>query len=482
MHAKLSWSFISENPVSSCISRLVLGLTLLGAPGLALAQTAAPANIHFLIDTSGSMQELPQVSNGNHAAFFDMTVNGCSNPRLDALQTSQGWNPNTVYPVADPGTGVGTDTGFPNLFQDSKFYGYLYWAASNNPSPQWNSREEACQAQVPDWSGTGAADYNQCLSCLFLKGYYKAPGAVARNSPPLQNPDFIFWGRFLNFNPPKYVSVRAALKQALNDVQNARVGYSYFINSQPNTVLAQSQKAACDEALASPSAFDPYRASYINAINNLVFNAGTPLARSLLNIGYHFTSDITVYRDSLGFGTAYSYPVSFANSPLSSQSRSVCWGCQHSAVVIVTDGEPSGDTLGATMANRLRTLNGGPLYCPDTEPCGKGTLATRDMGADPFSYADDNPDYYLDDVAKVLATYDLQQNTPPVVGDFDTSGPQRLTIHTVGYGINSNLLKNTAAVGGGLYYSAETPAALEQALQNILADIETRGASCTHVP
>jgi hypothetical protein len=54
-------------------------------------------------------------------------------------------------------------------------------------------------------------------------------------------------------------------------------------------------------------------------------------------------------------------------------------------------------------------------------------------------------DYSLDDVAKLLYDQDLQRYTPAVIGDFDTSGRQNVTTYTVGFGINSNLLLNTAA-------------------------------------
>jgi type IV pilus assembly protein PilY1 len=459
--------------------RIGVGVVLFGLAGTAAAQTVAPPNVHLLVDTSGSMRELPQLMNGNHAEFFAITTNGCVNPRLDAAQSSRGWDPNTVYPVPDMGTGVGSDLGFPNLFQDSKFYGYMYWTDSTNPTPQWNTKEEACQLQVPEWSGARAADYQQCLSCLSTKGYYKLPEAEGYNSGDVTNRDFIFWGRFLNFNPPKHVAVRVAVKQVLEEVMSTRVGYSHFINTTPNSLLAQGQKAACDVARTDPNAFELYRASYINGINSLTFTTGTPLARSLLNIGYYFTSDAGVYRDVFGFGSYYNYPTGYQNAALTSQLRSVCWGCQHSAAIIITDGEPTGDSLSSGLASKLRTLNGGPVYCPDTEPCGPGPISQRDKGTDPANVFDDNANYYLDDVAKLLSTRDLQRNTPDVVGDFDTSGQQSLTVHTVGYGWNSNLLKNTAAVGGGLYYTADHPAALKQALQAILANVQTRAATCT---
>ncbi|WP_157232097.1 hypothetical protein [Hyalangium minutum] len=466
---------------SSFAARLCLGLVLSGAAGNASAQTGGtPPNIHFLMDTSGSMRELPQVVGSDHAEFFNSTVSGCFNPKLDEFQLSHGWNPDTAYAVPDQGTQLGSDMGFPNLFQDTKYYGYMYWADLNNPSPQWNSAAAACQGQVPDWTGTGATEYSRCLSCLDLKGYYKLPGTVGRNTPPLTNPNFIFRGRFLNFNPPKYVTVNAVLKKVVSQLSGLRAGMSYFSNSTPSTVLGRGQNPACSQILNDASSFDNNRASYINAINGLTFTTSSTLARSLLNVGYYFTSGDDVYRDTFGFGTNYSYPTSFKNSPLTYQSRSWCWGCQHSAVIVIADGDPSADTLASGIVSQLRTVNGGPVYCPDSEPC--GAYNARDKGVDPVSYADDNAQYYLDDVAKLLATQDLQQSSPAVVGDFDTSGRQSLRIHTVGYGAPNNLLKNTAQVGGGLYFTASDASALEASLTEILNDVQVRSTTCAIQP
>jgi type IV pilus assembly protein PilY1 len=127
-------------------------------------------------------------------------------------------------------------------------------------------------------------------------------------------------------------------------------------------------------------------------------------------------------------------------------------------------------------------VNGGPTYCPDSQPCGGGTTASRDMGTNATSYLDDNANYYLDDVARLLYGQDLQRNTPDVVGDFDTYGKQSVITYTVGFGIDSNLLKNTAAVGGGLSFSADNAPALKQALQTIVSDVQTRAQSCIYTP
>jgi type IV pilus assembly protein PilY1 len=437
----------------------------------------APPNIHFLVDVSTSMRELPQLINSNHGEFFTITT-GCANPRLDAFQVSRGWDPATAYPVPDPGTGLGGDTvgSFNNLFQDDKYYSYMTWADSTNPTPTFNTKEDACKG-VPNWSTTGAAEYTACLDCLMLKGYYKTSDAKYDPGKPV-NPKFMFWGRFLNFNPPKYVTARAVLKQVIKDMSRVRAGMSIFAGASPSTTMLKPQNPACDQIIKDASSFDSNRAAYINSINTLKFNTSTPLARSLLNVGYYFTSHRAVYESDFGFGTDYGYPTGFENATLTSPTRSVCWGCQVSSVIIITDGEPSSDTVdNDTLGAKIRAKNGGPVYCPNTaaDKCGSATL--QDMGTDAANPGDDNENYYLDDVAKLLYEQDLQRNTPPVVKDFNTAGKQSLITYTVGFGINSNLLKNTAVVGGGLYYTADDAASLKAALLDIINNVQTRATS-----
>jgi type IV pilus assembly protein PilY1 len=111
----------------------------------------APPNIHFLLDTSGSMQELPQVINSKHSEFFAVTTNGCDNPRLDADALARGWDPSHLYDPPDMGTGLGSDAGFPNLFQDSKFYGWMQWGIQQRPgsSVEWRPQGDCLQRADP---------------------------------------------------------------------------------------------------------------------------------------------------------------------------------------------------------------------------------------------------------------------------------------------------------------------------------------------
>ncbi len=423
-----------------------------------------PPNLHILIDTSVSMRELPQVVNSDHREFFASTLNGCANPRLDAYQASRGWNPANVYPVPDTGTGIGSDIGFPGLFQDSRFYGYMSWGDSTSPTPLASTKEQACQMRVPGWS-TNPTEYNRCLSCLSTKGYYKVPGATAVNSGDLSNSNFLLWGRFLNFNPPKHVAARAALKRVIADVRAVRPGLSHFLSTAPSSRLLQKQSPTCDKTFPESGAFEPLRDSYIRSINALTFGTTAPLARSLLNIGYYFSSDNSVYSSAFGFGSAYSYPSEYSNP--GGVVGSICFACQTNSIILLSDGEPSTDSLSSLIVQQLRGLNGGPVYCPDNAPCG-GVTSPRDWGTSLTSYTDDNPDYLLDDVAKLLSTRDLAYNFP---------GEQRLRIHTIGFGAPNNLLRNAALVGGGSYSVAQDGAELSAALLDRIRDVPAQPAT-----
>jgi type IV pilus assembly protein PilY1 len=409
-----------------------------------------PPNVHFLIDTSASMRELPQVTEGDHESFFN-AGDGCANPDLIKVQDTNGWNPDTVYPVPDPD--------HPNLFRDDKLYGYMFWEDLNAPASNWNTKEDACSFQHPVSADPTRTRYNECISCLQTRGFYKRPGALG--SRPGTDPrrlTYVFTGRFLNFNPPKYVTAKATLKSILKDMRRVRVGLSYFDadNTVHGALMALPQGPTCDALRADPNAFTTARDSYLAAVDALRFKASTPLAESLLNVGQYFSSSNGLYTDTFKFDSGY-LKTGFQNALLGSPERSWCWGCQSTSIVIVTDGEPSADDH--VPAANIEFLNGGPVTCPAAEPC------------------PEDAQHKLDDVAKLLATQDLQRNSPEVVGDLDTKGRQSLTIHAIGFGVNANILKNAARVGGGLYHQANDGVGLKKALENIIANVDRRATS-----
>ena len=430
-------------------SEALRGEDLTGDERFFISEGTAP-NVHFLIDTSASMRELPQVKEGDHQTFFD-AGDGCTQPDLLAVQQANGWDASVAYPVPDPDHS--------GLFRDDKLYGYMFWEDLNAPAPNWNTKEEACAFQHPTAADPTREGYDACRSCLQTKGFYKRP--KAKGAPTGMDPrrlTFVFTGRFLNFNPPKYVTAKATLKSILRDMRRVRVGLSYFDadNTVHGALMSMPQGPSCEQLGTNPKAFDSVRASYLSAVDNLRFRAATPLAESLLNVGQYFSSSDGLYTDTFGFDTGY-LKSGFQNASLSRPERSWCWGCQTTSIVIVTDGEPSADDH--VPAAGIERLNGGPVTCPASEPC------------------PEDAQHKLDDVAKLLATQDLQRASPAMVGDLDTSGRQSLTIHAIGFGVNANILKNAARVGGGLYHQANDGAGLKLALQDIIANVDRRATS-----
>ncbi|HYX90501.1 MAG TPA: pilus assembly protein PilY, partial [Myxococcaceae bacterium] len=481
----------------------IRGSDVLGDERFFMAQ-GAPPNIHFLIDTSVAMTELPQVQSSDHVSFFnsepaDALWTGCTNSYLVAEESARGWNAANSYPPIDTGTGYGSDTGFPNQFieKDStgnpRFYSYMSWGDSTSPpvvqsgSPlrDITTVTAMCQKLHPLWFLLEATQYTLCQKCLNQRGFYKKPGVtLTSNTDTTKFPNFVFTGKFLNFNPPKYVTMRWVLKNVIKDLSRVRAGYSYLKDDTSGVTwpeLGRAQNPSCGQIATDTSSFDSNRSSYISDINSLRFTASKALiARALFNVGQYFSSTDGVYTGTYGFNSTWlcDGPSSsggckgdFRNGSLGSQSRSWCWGCQKSSVIIITGSVPKDD--GNLPRSQLSTLNGGTVKCPDYNGDGVGDCAAAEAAG---------RDDLLDDVAKFLNTKDLQYNNPAIVPltdpPFDTSGRQSMDVYGVSFDADSNLLRSaTEKWGGGLYFSAQSSATLKDALTEAIANIEARATS-----
>ena len=249
--------------------RLGLGLMLLGAAGPAYAQQVAPPNVHFLLDTSGSMRELPQIKNSAHSTFFNNTINGCSNPHLDAVETAAELGSHHRLSGSGCGHGPGLGHGLPEPVPGHKFYAYMGWDDSSSPPYQWDSQEQACQSQVPNWSTTNGAPTTSASRAWRPRATGSCRAPPSGTSRRTMNLDFIFWGRFLNFNPPKYVTAKAVLKRSSRTCSGcARASASSPTPACSPRMLSRRTPRA-RQILSDSSAFDSNRASYINTVNGV---------------------------------------------------------------------------------------------------------------------------------------------------------------------------------------------------------------------
>jgi len=171
-----------------------------------------------------------------------------------------------------------------------------------------------------------------------------------------------------------------------------------------------------------------------NTVNNQVASTWTPLAESLAEIWRYYQ------------GANSFYP----NNPGTHTSPCDLW-CRENFVIVMTDGEPTQDTMEYSGIDPLRG---------DWD----------EDGDDPGSYASSGTDY-LDDVAKYMYDHDARP-------DLETD--QNVQTFTIGFttaGQANTLLNNTAINGHGDFYTANNYDQLLQAFQDILFQIMEQSTS-----
>ena len=345
-------------------------------------------------------------------------------------------------------------------------------------------------------------------------------------------PHLYFSGNFLNFQPPKFVVLRKVLKDVLMDVKRVRLGLTTFNTGGTGGTLVWKLNPACNQVFPpSQSSFDSNRSSLLGQIKAVNFNTSTPLAETLLNVGQYYRSSGLPWFNSTYQNSAFD-PGNGANQ------ASVCFSCQKSSIIIVTDGLSNNDSAipGTDFAANAPTYDDSiaagayagmagfnikgidATTCPlcNTEdeapedglhPAGEIPLTSCDsVNAKHGACNTTGPaathlptDNYLPKVAWYLHHFDTQQDTVKGADCAVMKDHQDLDIYTIGYGLTGNaarILAHTAYrdpggdpkkdVGGGLAYSASDAHELRQAILDIFNDVNTRsttfgGASIANV-
>ena len=176
--------------------------------------------------------------------------------------------------------------------------------------------------------------------------------------------------------------------------------------------------------------------SEVNAINA---ESWTPLAETLAEAGLYFAGKASWFNT----GVTYTSPM---------QER-----CQKNYIIIMTDGEPTEDIDSKLTSGTY--INNDTIGDYDND------------GGDPGTY-DFNGSDYLDDVAKYLYENDCH----PTLGDGTSFDKQNITTFTIGFQLNHQLLENTAANGGGEYYTASSYSELSEAFYQIMSSISEENA------
>jgi len=191
-----------------------------------------------------------------------------------------------------------------------------------------------------------------------------------------------------------------------------------------------------------------------NKVDSYIANGGTPLEESMHEAARYYRGE------TWGYGNGANPNPSVSSSRQTSNTNKyltpITATCQKNHIILLTDGEPTGDTSSNATIRGLVS----------------GTDLTKAANLNLSSSCTGNGQC-MDELAYWLQNTDQSDN---VVGD------QAVTTYTIGGFDLANgveLLKRTANAGGGEYYEANDTAGLTDALESIFLDILSEDSTFT---
>ena len=419
--------------------------------------TAQP-NILFVIDDSGSMGDLVSTQ-----------------PNYDPKQTYAGacGKGQAYYST----TGSAPDCSTPNWFNKSALVckaGLDALAATGLYGPDTLAQYDDSSSTARTWVKLASSQKDQLVECKADYGVH-GDGSPAANVYPIngvssgkdawsgnaKDPNAITWdqtagtnttytlydGNYLNWlsTPPamatKLSIVQNVATTLLSSLNGVNVGLMTFNYDQGGYVAVPMQDIATS------------RADMISQVNALTAGSYTPLSETLYEAALYYMGR------TVDFGNPASVASSRKPGDSSTYLSPLQASCQHNFIVYLTDGEPTQDSdadskiqsLVDAKGQSFTTLSGSSTCDVETYPPG-------------FNPSGGN---CLDDLAQFLYK-----------GDLSTLADQQNVItYTIGFTVDLPILADTAARGGGAYYTANDTGSLTNALTNIVTQILDKGAS-----
>jgi type IV pilus assembly protein PilY1 len=345
--------------------------------------------------------------------------------------------------------------------------------------------ETFCAEQGTAALANGQIPRDVCKTCLSTAGWYYDGFILQRTQEGIANkqyPSIWYTGNYLNFFPPKFVTMRKIVKDVIATQSKIRMALATL--STEGMALADDFNPTC----AHPeSNFDSNRTTYVNSVDAITFQGSAPLASALFDIGRYYHSP-----DLPWFGKSWEKPNTGSvtwESSSNSNDYAICYSCQTSSVIVLTGALPvaaDGTSLPTGTASLADAQAGkyagdGTTGLLPSGPNSGGVSTTDCPQCAAFSGADD----YKNNLSRVswyMHSYDLRDNGEPTKDCQKNGGRQTLDIYTVGYstrqlGDASTILANAAAAGGGLFVAAENPSSLKQGIITVLKEIDGRSTS-----
>jgi len=233
--------------------------------------------------------------------------------------------------------------------------------------------------------------------------------------------------------------VQEVAEKTLNSISDVNVGLMRFsTDGQGGMVMHEVNDLSVSKS------------SLIKQIQGLYPNGNTPLSETLYESYLYWTGG--TWKWGSISSPSVSVPESRQSGDTSKYKAPISASCQKNFIVYLTDGEPVSDTSSESdILKLLRTKKSDAVCTPNT-----GSGATNLNGR------------CLDDLAEYMFKTDLSPE----------DGFQNVVTYTVGFGADvqsvawaTDLLKETARLGGGTFYEASDTATLTSVFTSIVQEI-----------
>lgn len=306
-----------------------------------------------------------------------------------------------------------------------------------------------------------------CKLCLKQAGWYF--DGVILNDGDYNFPSIWYTGNYLSFFPPKFVIAKKVMKDTIAVQSKIRMALGHLDNtgSVQGLTLDKEFNPTCDHP---ESSFDSNRSTFVNLVDAFTFTGGTPLAEALFDVGHYYHS-----ADLTWFGS--SFAKSSMQSPTNKNQFSICYSCQSSSVVLITDGIANGSGPFPSGTTTIADTTG--KYAGDTSTGILGITSATCPTCNQFGGASEDN---LAKVAWYMHNMDLRRNNETTADCSNNGGKQVLDVYTVGFAtsqlpVANQILSGAAQAGGGQFIQADNTELLRTGLAHIVESINTRGTS-----
>jgi type IV pilus assembly protein PilY1 len=254
----------------------------------------------------------------------------------------------------------------------------------------------------------------------------------------------LYLGNWINYDqnyaeqPQTRLAVaKEVIKNVIDNTNGVRFGLMRFNHDQGGYLVA-------------PCGTD--KVTLKNAIDNFGASDFTPLAETLAEAGLYFAGKHSWFNGSSG---TYSSDCDNNGNNCKQYVSPMTERCQKNYIILMTDGEPTYDQSSKLTSGTY--INNDVIGDYDNDNNDPGPSA-------PGMYSSD----YLDDVAKYLYENDLNSTLGTPGESFEK---QNISVYTIGFKTEQQLLSETAQNGGGEYYTANSISGLSAAFEEILTNI-----------